>query len=83
MVSIGMENANEALPADMHHIKSTRVKKHVLVCEEHKDEDDNKTVLHDYKKRCILKERKVELSYHSIQMLLQIQFPKKVHMVFK
>ena len=40
-------------------------KKHVLVCEEHKDEDDNKTVRHDCKKRCILKERKVELSFHT------------------
>ena len=45
------------------HSKHPR-KKHVLVCEEHKDDDENKKVLEEYKKRCILC-RKVELPSYS------------------
>ena len=32
------------------------VKKHVLVCDEHKDTDENKKLLEEYKRRFILKE---------------------------
>ena len=37
-------------------------KKHVLVCEDHKDDEENKKTLEDYKKRCILKEKRLRSS---------------------
>ena len=36
-------------------------KKHVLVCNEHKNNQENKDLLQEYKSRCILKEKVVEL----------------------
>ena len=33
--------------------KNFTVKKHILVCEEHKDEEDNKAILEEYRARCI------------------------------
>ena len=35
-------------------------KKHVLVCDEHKEDDSNKKVLEDFKKRCIMRPKQVD-----------------------
>ena len=37
-------------------------KKHVLVCAEHKDQEENKKLLEEYKNKCILKPRDIEMS---------------------
>ena len=37
-----------------------KMKKHVLVCEEHKDSAENQTLLEDYKQRCIVKNPDVQ-----------------------
>ena len=34
-------------------------KKHILVCHEHRDTDENKQILEDYKSRCILRQKTV------------------------
>ena len=45
-------------------------KKHVLVCDEHKDSQDNKDLLQEYKTRCILKQRQTQLPSHAKEIQL-------------
>ena len=54
-------------------------KKHVLVCAEHKDAEENKTIFELYKYKCILKQnhiqlpefsREIELSFHLYQLTI-------------
>ena len=48
------------------------VKKHVLICEEHKDSQDNQALLETYRKKCILRRpdleefsKGIKLSFHT------------------
>ena len=45
-------------------------RKHVLVCEEHKDDEANKEVLAQYKDRCIFKQKSVQLPSFSKEIKL-------------
>ena len=40
-------------------------KKHILVCEDHKDSEENRNLLQKYKDRCILRQRSVALPEYS------------------
>ena len=44
---------------------SFTVKKHILVCEEHKDEDSNKALLEEYRARCITRKCNQDLPEYS------------------
>ena len=52
-------------------------KKHVLVCEEHKDNLQNKELLQQYKDRCILSQRIVELPTYSKEIKLSFHLSQK------
>ncbi len=45
------------------------VKKHVLVCDEHKDTEENKEILRKYKERCILRSRNLPDHARNIQLV--------------
>ena len=60
---------------------SFTIKKHVLVCEEHKDTTENKALLEEYRKRCINRKcnaalpefsRTIQLSFHCSHITLEI-----------
>ena len=53
---------------EMH--KDHTLKKHVLVCEDHKDAEENKKLLEEYKKKCILKSNMPELPTHAKEISL-------------
>ncbi len=46
------------------------MKKHVLVCEEHKDTNENKELLQNYKRRCILRRGLPDLPGHAREIQL-------------
>ena len=66
------------------HIKFKR-KKHVLLCDEHKETEENRKLLEEYKSRYILREKTINItcqpfqrksSWHFIQSVVMIQIKK-------
>ena len=53
------------------------IKKHVLVCEEHKGDEANKTLLEEYRSRCITRPNNSDLSEFS--KTIQLTFHVTVH----
>ena len=64
------------------------VKKHVLLCDDHKDTSENKEILEKYKSRCILRPRntdlptyakEIHLSHYCSSPIMTVPSPKKKH----
>ena len=50
-------------------------KKHVLICDEHKEDNQNKATFEEYKRRCILRPNQVDLPSHAKNILIHHVYP--------
>ena len=59
------------------HVSHNRhpAKKHVLICDEHKEENQNKATFEEYKRRCILRPNQVDLPSHARNILIHHSYP--------